>query len=290
MVSSAMMDIRTIARIMGGEVTGRGRANVPGPNHSRKDRSLSIRLGADGRLTVHSFANDDWKDCRDYVRSKLGLADDWRPNNTLSRDNTGGDETRRKKAALRIWADCTDPRGTLVETYLREHRGLKLPDEIACSVIRFHAGLYYDGKYLPAMVALLRDIKSDEPVGIHRTYLHRYDAAKIDRRMLGVAKRAAIKFDPVASSLVIGEGVETVLAAREAGFRPAWALGSAGAIGRFPVLRGVCELIILLENDATSRRNVSLCLLRYRDAGRTVKVIQSNVGSDFNDAGRAHHG
>jgi hypothetical protein len=174
---------------------------------------------------------------------------------------------------------------------LRDHRGLKLPDEIAYSVIRFHAGLYYDGKYLPAVVALLRDIKSDEPVGIHRTFLHRYDATKIDRRMLGVAKGAAIKFDPTASSLVIGEGIETVLAAREGGFRPAWALGSAGAIARFPVLRGVCELIMLLENDATSQRNVSLCLQRYRDAGRTVKVIQSNAGSDFNDAWRAmHHG
>ena len=172
---------------------------------------------------------------------------------------------------------------------MRDHRGLKLPDEIAYSVIRFRAGLYYDGQYLPALVALLRDIKSDEPVGIHRTFLHRYDATKIDRRMLGIAKSAAIKFDPMASSLVIGEGIETVLAAREAGFRPAWALGSAGAVGRFPILRGVRELIMLLENDATSRRNVSLCLQRYRDAGRTAKVIQSNVGSDFNDAWRAVH-
>jgi hypothetical protein len=284
-----MMDIRTIARIMGGEVIGRARANVPGPNHSRKDRSLSIRLSADGRLTVHSWSGDSWQNCSDYVRTKLGLADDWRPNNTLSHDNTGDDGTRRKKAALKIWADCIDPRGTQVETYLRDHRGLKLPDEIAYSVIRFRAGLYYDGQYLPALVALLRDIKSDEPVGIHRTFLHRYDATKIDRRMLGIAKSAAIKFDPMASSLVIGEGIETVLAAREAGFRPAWALGSAGAVGRFPILRGVRELIMLLENDATSRRNVSLCLQRYRDAGRTAKVIQSNVGSDFNDAWRAVH-
>jgi hypothetical protein len=50
-------------------------------------------------------------------------------------------------------------------------------------------------------------------------------------------------------------------------------------------------MIMLLENDATSRRNVSLCLQRYRDAGRTVKVIQSNTGGDFNDAWRVmHHG
>jgi hypothetical protein len=40
--------------------------------------------------------------------------------------------------------------------------------------------------------------------------------------------------------LSIGEGVETVLAARQIGFRPAWVLGSAGAVGRRPtrVMKG----------------------------------------------------
>ena len=36
-------------------------------------------------------------------------------------------------------------------------------------------------------------------------------------------------------NLVVGEGIETCLAARQMGMKPVWALGSVGAIGRLPV-------------------------------------------------------
>jgi hypothetical protein len=283
-----MLDVRQIVAKLGGVVTGPDTCNVPGPGHSRRDRSLAIRTTAGG-FVVHSFANDDWKDCRDYVLGKLGLGDNWKSDKALPPDTTGDDLGRRKKFALKIWADCIDPRGTLAQRYLREHRKLDLPDNVAHSAIRFHAGLRYEkGKYLPAMVCLLRDIISDEPTGIHRTFLDRYTGEKIDRKMLGIARGAAIKLDTEPSAtLTIGEGVETVLAAREADFTPAWALGSAGAFASFPVLRKVREITLLIENDPTSEKFVGVCLDRYRTAGRTVHIVRSNVGSDFNDAWKA---
>ena len=45
---------------------------VPGPGHSSKDRSLKV-WEADGQVYVHSFAGDDWRDCRAY----LDLEDKW---------------------------------------------------------------------------------------------------------------------------------------------------------------------------------------------------------------------
>lgn len=63
-----------VAYTLGGEVFG-DQVYVPGPGHSPKDRSLSIKLDAsapDGFL-VHSFAGDDPIRCKDYVREKLGL-------------------------------------------------------------------------------------------------------------------------------------------------------------------------------------------------------------------------
>jgi Toprim domain-containing protein len=287
-----MLDIRHIAHVLGGDVTGRDKCVVPGPNHSRADRSLSIRVRPSG-FDVYSFARDDWKTCREYVCSKLGWDSDWKPDDKPMSD-TGDDEQRRKRKALRIWNDSIDPRGTLVQTYLRDFRGLTLPDSVAYSVIRFHAGLHYKtdkcDKYLPGMVALLRNIKTDEPTGIHRTFLDRYDGHKIDRLMLGIAKGAAIKLDPEPSTnLTIGEGIETVLAAREAGFTPAWALGSAYALASFPILRKVREVTLLLENDPTSEKFTRVCVNRYRDAGRTVHVVVSQVGSDFNDAWKARN-
>jgi hypothetical protein len=63
-----------MARALGGEVSGQ-QVSAPGPGHSPKDRSLSIKIdptAPDGFIT-HSFANDDLAVCRDHVRSMLGL-------------------------------------------------------------------------------------------------------------------------------------------------------------------------------------------------------------------------
>jgi hypothetical protein len=69
-----MLTLQQITRALGGEANGH-QAQVPGPGHSSKDRSLSIKLVAsapDG-FVVYSFANDDPIVCKDYVREKLGL-------------------------------------------------------------------------------------------------------------------------------------------------------------------------------------------------------------------------
>ena len=68
------MTLQQIARALGGEVCGH-QVHAPGPGHSPKDRSLSIKLdesAPDGFL-VHSFAGDDPIRCKDYFREKLSL-------------------------------------------------------------------------------------------------------------------------------------------------------------------------------------------------------------------------
>jgi hypothetical protein len=290
------LDIRNIAHVLGGDVTGRHSANVPGPGHSPKDRSLSIKLNprAQGGFVVYSHAGDDAIECRDYISGRLGLAP-WAPGRNqrtplvVTHGGPDHDRERKKLHALRIWSQSVSPLGTIVAHYLRQHRGLDIPTKFDGSVIRFHGSLYFDKQTNhPGMVCLLRDIATNEPCGIHRTFLDRNTAQKIDRKMYGVAKGAAIKLDPsAANKLTIGEGIETVLSARAAGNSPIWALGSSGAVAHFPVLKEVKELSILEENDPTSRRDVRTCLKRYLGAGRPVNIIRSHVGSDFNDAWRA---
>src|SRR4051812_11164726 len=70
-----MTDVRTISRALGGEVIGSDQVLAPGPGHSPKDRSLSVRLSqhAPDGFIVHSHAGDDWRQCRDHVRSRLGM-------------------------------------------------------------------------------------------------------------------------------------------------------------------------------------------------------------------------
>ena len=72
--------LQEIARAVRGEAHGY-QVLAPGPGHSHRDRSLSIRLSdssPDG-FVVYSHAGDDWRLCRDHVAAALGLPSDrWR--------------------------------------------------------------------------------------------------------------------------------------------------------------------------------------------------------------------
>jgi hypothetical protein len=77
--SSVYIHPAQLAKALGGEARG-DTVRGPGPGHSPRDRSLSIKVdpAAPGGMVVYSFAGDDPLDCKDYVRSKAGLPD-WKP-------------------------------------------------------------------------------------------------------------------------------------------------------------------------------------------------------------------
>jgi hypothetical protein len=190
--------------------------------------------------------------------------------------------------AERIWRESVDPRGTLVEAYLAS-RNIRLPDHVAGATIRSHPSLWRpSGERAPGMVALFRNIHTNEPQAIHRTFLAA-DGTKLEKKMLGPALEGAIKLDPdeeVANGLVAGEGIETCLSGAQIGFRPTWALGSAGALGRFPVLAGVHGLTILAEDDEANARAVRACAERWHVARREVIIARDLQGGDLNDTVR----
>jgi hypothetical protein len=200
---------------------------------------------------------------------------------------------KTKQMVSDIWNSAVDAAGTLVETYLASRR-LRLPDGATHYVIRYHPSLYYDGEHVPGMVALYRDIVSDKPCAIHRTFLAR-DGAKLDRRMLGPVVGCAIKLsahEDVSLGLHIGEGIETGLAGMMLGFAPMWVLGFAGAIATFPVLSGIECLTILTDNDKANAKSGKTpgqnaareCSQRWTEAGCEVRRIVPNVvGEDIAD-------
>ena len=139
---------------------------------------------------------------------------------------------------------------------------------------------------VPAMVVAMRSIETDEITAIQRTRLSP-EGKKIERRMLGVAGGAAVKLDAderVTDRLIIGEGVETAMTARQIGLKPTWALGSADAIENFPVLDGIARLMILAENDEANERAAEACAARWYEAGREVFINRPTRGNDLNDA------
>jgi putative DNA primase/helicase len=311
------LDLRAIARALGGEVSGR-RVLAPGPQHSPKDRSLCVSLAPamPNGFLVHSFAGDDPIQCKDYVRARLGLPA-WQPGDEQDRrvhpsrvkdwdrtiadsqanlrDRTEDDLLRVKRAQA-LWNEAADPRGTMAVQYLMA-RALDLPHDLAGAVLRFHPRCPWRNEdagkteRIPALLAAFRLIESDDITAVHRIRLDQPQRwPKADRRMLGIVHRAAVKLDPVATTLIIGEGVETCMAARQCMATgdieraPVWVLGSVGAISFFPVLDGVKRLIILGESGEASAQAVRLCGQRWQHAGRRVQVLYSEIGSDVNDA------
>jgi putative DNA primase/helicase len=301
-------DLRSLARALGGEVSGR-QALAPGPGHSHRDRSLSICIepNAPDGFIVHSFAGDDPLVCKDYIRERLGLPS-WQPGDdqdrhidpararsfdrsAISRDTQkrphGDDDVVRIKYATKIWNEAQNPRSTLAEIYLNAHRKLELDDELAGDVLRFHPRCPWRKTsdkvdYIPALVAAFRSIDNGTITAIHRIALNP-DGTKLDRRMLGIVHRAAVMLDPIGPDLAIGEGIETCMAARQLGIKPTWALGSTGSIAGFPIIEGVNRLTILGETGTASQDAIRFCTQRWRKAGKRVRVAMPSVGSDLND-------
>jgi hypothetical protein len=274
---TATTNIRSIARALAGQVAGRESVLVPGPGHSRKDRSLKVKFKADGTFTVTSFAGDDWRTCKDFIREKLGLAKDW--HREAANDDTpvirlserDDDESSRIRSALKRWETSGPIAGTLAETYLAS-RGLAYQGDAIC----FRANDR-------SLVALITDAVSNEPCGVHVTYLDR-EGHKTGRKMYGRAKGAVVRLSAdtdVHYGLGVGEGIETCLATS---FKPIWACLSAGTLAAFPVLDGIDALTVFADNDAsgTGLAAGKACAERWHAQSREVFLtIPTETGVDF---------
>ena len=189
--------------------------------------------------------------------------------------------------ARRLWQEARAARSTPVETYLAS-RGLTLRHD---APIRFHPACPRGTERLPAMIALMTDPVTAEPVGIHRTFILPDGGGKADvqaKMMLGNAGVIRLVEDAeVTTGLGIAEGIETSLAIMQrAGWSPIWACGSAGMIARFPVLAGIEALTVFpdLDDKGAGIDAARKCIARYRDAGKETTIIKPPIGRDWLDA------
>jgi len=197
------------------------------------------------------------------------------------------DSAGNQRRALELWEQGLPIAETVAAHYLAM-RGILEPD-IDREVLRFHPSCPYGERARhPCMLALLRDIRTDEPRAIHRTALTPA-GDKIGRMVLGPKDGAAVKLSPddaVTTGLTIAEGVETALSGIQFRWRPTWSVVDAAGIAKFPVLPGVEALTILVDNDesGTGQRRAIECSDRWTKAGREVlRVIPRRTGDDLND-------
>jgi phage/plasmid primase-like uncharacterized protein len=169
--------------------------------------------------------------------------------------------------ALSWWNAAKSVRNTVADWYLKLERGIfGFPPDVD-EVLRFHDHCIFgkdeEGRtiYYPCLLALFRNVITNEPTGIHRIALT-IDGRKIERMGLGIKAGSAIKLWPdseITGGLVIGEGLETVLSAalrvehNGALLQPAWALIDAGNLEQLPIINGIGHLTILADHDQNNR-------------------------------------
>lgn len=279
-----------IAKALGGRKAASG-WSAHCPAHDDRNPSLSLTDADDGKILVYCHAGCDQAEVIEQLKA-LGL---WAQNgprlfrHAASRLVTkpteqDHDDIKRTEAALSIWQAAKPAGGTLVESYLGS-RGLRLPEMLA---LRFHPCLKHpSGNSWPAMIALVKRGSDDAPLAIHRTFLARNGAGKApvdpQKMMFGPCRGGAVRLAEPGDVLMIGEGIETCLAAMQETGHPAWAALSTSGLIALELPRNVRDVIVLADGDDAGESAARNCASRWKRDGRRVRIARPPKGMDFND-------
>jgi hypothetical protein len=266
------------------------------PAHDDRSPSLGARDAADGKLLVRCHAGCEQTAVIDALRARglwpgeVTLASGLYHDHGRKRRRTDVDADR-VGAAQAIWCSSCPAPATIVETYLREHRGLRgvIPPTIRCAYALRHGP---SGLILPTMVAAVAVWPSRAVEAVHRTYLDPENGAKAHveptKMMLGRVGGGAVRLGEVGEQLAVSEGLETGLLAQYATGIPTWAALSAVGMERIvlPALPLAREVFILADND-TRGRGLAAARILARDLvfeGRTVRIaLPETTGTDWAD-------
>jgi putative DNA primase/helicase len=282
------MTAESVARALSGRKSGCG-WTARCPAHDDRTPSLSIRDGANNKVLVRCHAGCEQKSVIAALRT-LGL---WAekgkrsfrcpPPRSHEREPDQAD-AKRSEIALAIFNSAKSSRGTLVEKYLAS-RGMLLQSPKA---LRFHAGLKHpSGGVWPAMVALVTRGSDGTPLAVHRTFIANDGSGKApvdpQRMIFGPCRGGAVRLADLGDMLMVGEGIETCLAAMQATGHPAWAALSTAGLRGINLPNEVRHVIVLADGDVQGAAAALDCARRLKREGRRVRIARPPQGSDFND-------
>jgi hypothetical protein len=137
------------------------------------------------------------------------------------------------------------------------------------------------------MVALITTGEDDRPVAIHRTFLALDGQGKApgtpQRMMLGSCRGGAVRLGNVDDVLLVGEGIETGLAATQSTGLPAWAALSTSGLRSLSLPDTITEVVVLADGDDAGEEAALVCTRHLQRQGRRVRIARPPRGQDFND-------
>ncbi|KRA81624.1 CHC2 zinc finger domain-containing protein [Altererythrobacter sp. Root672] len=253
------------------------------------DRSPSFTI-FDGGRRYQCFGCGASGDVLDFVRSLHGvglreaaqmLTGRELPSIEIEPAATAAKEDRLEEARS-IWRSAGPASGTAAETYLRS-RGLHLsiPPTIRFARLRYGKS----GPEHPCLIAAVAG-PDNKLSGIQRTYLNAAGTGKAavpkPKLSLGRVSGGAIRLAPVATSLVVCEGLEDGLSLQQELGRTVWVAAGASMLPamRFPDI--VTSVAIGGDNDEAGRAAVRKAAETFTARSLTVRTFFPIGGKDFN--------
>ena len=186
------------------------------------------------------------------------------------------------------WKEALPARRSPIENWIRARRIPLDPMELDALPLRWSPVCPIGKATAPAMVALMTHAITNEPTGIHRTFLLPDGSAKanIEKPRMMLGNMGVIRLSPddeVMEGLGICEGIETGLAIMAMGWRPIWSAGSLVALRVFPVLPVVAALTVFADSKPQEVAGARDCAKRWQEAGREA-TVRIPVTGDWNDA------
>jgi putative DNA primase/helicase len=280
------MTLQHIVDALGGELyDGKMRASVPGPHHSAEDRSVSLLL-QDGRVVVNTFGRTDWREVLDDLRRRNLIDRDNAPINAPGVRVTGRPsaaaptDRERLEAARRVW-DAGRPLGTSLAARHCRLRGLKGPLPGPEALRYLHdapISAYRPGRgRRPALLAGILD-PCGVLVAVEVTYLgpnaKRALDLRLPRKTIGVppATGCAVRLDPPAERMLVGEGVFQTRAASAWFGLPGWALQSTRNLRGWTPPQGVRHVLIAGDRGVDGERSAEILRKRIIGLGLESEV------------------
>jgi len=214
------------------------------------------------------------------------------------------DDVKTLSLAQVLWDEAGPIAGTPAIDYLAFRKiDVDLLSGGPEAVLRFHPNCPFDGTArVRCLLALYQDIDTDTFAGIHRIALtpsaFTHVPGSVKRRTLGrwAPRRRAVKLWPAGHRLVLGEGLETTLAAATRvahqghPLRPAWAMLSANAIASCGPIAGVQYVVLLADNEPVGQQAARNAARLLSANTCKVMVLTPKAVKDFNDLVRARAG
>lgn len=194
------------------------------------------------------------------------------------------DTASRREQVIRIFSGLVPLRGTSGEDYLASRGITSLPLPAA---VRFNTNQTLSGNNpdkLQALWALATDARG-ELCYLHRTLLKngKKFGGENAKKMLRLqeesytdhATSVAVRLFPVASTLGIGEGIETALAAHQITHCNTWATLNTAFMKKFMAPSGVRHLIIFTDADRNAAGHAAAFECAYKNLQNRHNDIES---------------